>query len=184
MKKQLAISFMCALLMFGQGALARPSPVADIEILLRSGGFSPRVPLEAALVELYGVGKAQAKDGMLYRTYYSEPQRLWVRLTVDTDPVPQERVVSEVLISSVPLAQRAGSIKLKSDVSRLRGIAIGDDVSSLKKLGSAAEPLSATIGNESVAVQRFRPDANDLNFYVDYYLRLDKVVAFAFGLDE
>ncbi|BAV95725.1 hypothetical protein bcgnr5380_59140 [Bacillus cereus] len=184
MKRKFPAFIVFALLFVSGGAGAESDRTTDIGKIISEGKFQPTVPDDSAFVSKYGMGSRAETHGTLFRSYQDKKNRTWVRLSIDTDPVPSERFVSEILVSSKAVSKKVKPANFGDRILSLRGVTLGASVSALRKLSGEGETSHGKISGQDYEVKRYYPVNGDPSLYNDFYIANGKVIAFSVGLTE
>jgi len=147
--------------------------------------FRPHFPSEQQLVSKYGEGVVTTENGTRYRNYYLPNGNRWFRFRVDLDN-QVDKPVTEVLLSTVPLASESRTPAHEIGMAKIRGIELGDPAAKARAtFGVPLREYLANLGaNKQLTVLEYFPKTLDLGSCIRFYIKRGAIVAFSFSSEE
>lgn len=165
---------------------AGTAKMQSVESIFSQLAFKSHFPREKAVVECYGDGVVLNDDGSRFRSYYSGNIRVWLRFRFDIED-QINRPLTEVLVSSLPLARQRRSPKRNVHKVTIQGVELGTSIETAKRtLGPPLREYRKDLGPmiKNLVVLEYFPQRLDLGSCIRIYIKDDTVVAFSFSSEE
>jgi hypothetical protein len=151
----------------------------------KNAEFVPYVYVDKQITNSYGKGFVVSHNQMCLRVYRKKSR--WISTSGDCELIGENRIIEEIIYSSVPLAKGAAEYKGVVEGITLLGVAIGDSRAKAHSVarkfpGLTTHPISFH-GRAAEEMTFFSPK-DDTNLYYRYTLISGKVVALGIGVSE